>query len=107
MNIRFAILVIVVVLCPVWAQEAPFGSGLFQVMEKAACRSCHNADGVASATRLQFPEPEATPAYFARLEMRVPEPPRYPGKRFASVDAALADGPKFFEELMSAVGSRA
>jgi UbiD family decarboxylase len=42
----------------------------------------------------------------ARLEMRVPEPPRYPGKRFASVDAALADGPKFFEELMSAVGSR-
>ena len=26
-------------------------------MEKAACRSCHNPDGVASATRLHFPGP--------------------------------------------------
>ncbi|HEY7297460.1 MAG TPA: UbiD family decarboxylase [Xanthobacteraceae bacterium] len=42
----------------------------------------------------------------ARLEMRVPEPPRYDGKRFSSLDAALADGPKSFEELMSALGSR-
>ena len=41
-----------------------------------------------------------------RLEMRVPAPPKFEGKRFASVEAALADGPKFFEELMSAVGSR-
>ena len=36
----------------------------------------------------------------------MPEPPRFAGKRFASVEAALADGPKFFEELMTAVGSR-
>ena len=36
----------------------------------------------------------------------VPEPPRFEGKRFASVAAALADGPKYFEELMTAVGSR-
>jgi 2,5-furandicarboxylate decarboxylase 1 len=42
----------------------------------------------------------------ARLEMQVPEPPRFDGKRFPSIEAALADGPKFFEELMSAVGSR-
>jgi UbiD family decarboxylase len=42
----------------------------------------------------------------ARLETRVPEPPRFAGRRFASVEAALADGPKFFEDLMSAVGSR-
>jgi 2,5-furandicarboxylate decarboxylase 1 len=42
----------------------------------------------------------------ARLETRVPEPPRFAGPRFASIEAALADGPKFFEELMSAVGSR-
>ena len=41
-----------------------------------------------------------------RLETRVPEPPTFQGKRFASVEAALADGPKFFEELMTAVGSR-
>ena len=38
--------------------------------------------------------------------MRVPAPPTFAGRRFASVEAALADGPKFFEELMSAVGSR-
>ena len=30
----------------------------------------------------------------------------FAGKRFASVEAALADGPKFFEQLMTAVGSR-
>jgi len=42
----------------------------------------------------------------ARLETRVPEPPRYAGQRFVSVEAALAHGPKFFEELMAAVGSR-
>ena len=36
----------------------------------------------------------------------MPAPPTFAGKRFASVEAALADGPKFFEDLMSAVGSR-
>src|SRR5712691_2936223 len=41
-----------------------------------------------------------------RLETRVSEPPRFEGRRFASVKAALADGPKYFEELMTAVGSR-
>jgi 3-polyprenyl-4-hydroxybenzoate decarboxylase len=41
-----------------------------------------------------------------RLETRIPEPPRFEGKRFASVAAALADGPKYFEQLMTAVGSR-
>ncbi len=43
------------------AQEGPFGAGLYQVMEKASCRSCHNPDGVASPTRLHFPEPDAAP----------------------------------------------
>ena len=33
-------------------------------------------------------------------------PPRFEGKRFASLETALADGPKFFEELMAAVASR-
>jgi UbiD family decarboxylase len=40
------------------------------------------------------------------IETLTPEPPRYEGPRFASVAAALADGPKFFVELMSARGSR-
>jgi UbiD family decarboxylase len=42
----------------------------------------------------------------ARIETRVPEPPRFHGRRFPSVEAALAHGPKFFEDLMAAVGSR-
>jgi UbiD family decarboxylase len=41
-----------------------------------------------------------------RIETRVPAAPKFAGKRFASVEAAIADGPKFFEELMAAVGSR-
>ena len=36
-------------------------------MEKAACRSCHNPDGVASVTRLQFPEADATPEEIERF----------------------------------------
>jgi hypothetical protein len=43
------------------SQEASFSKTLYPALEKAACRSCHNPDGVASATRLQFPEPGASP----------------------------------------------
>lgn len=39
------------------------------------------------------------------LEMAVPAPPTYEGSRFASVAAALENGPKFFEELVAAIGS--
>jgi UbiD family decarboxylase len=41
-----------------------------------------------------------------RMETRVPEPPRFQGKRFGSVEDALRDGPKYFEQLMTAVASR-
>jgi UbiD family decarboxylase len=41
-----------------------------------------------------------------RLETRVPGPPRFAGAHFTSIEAALHDGPKYFEELMTAVGSR-
>jgi 3-polyprenyl-4-hydroxybenzoate decarboxylase len=41
-----------------------------------------------------------------RIETRVPAAPKFAGKRFPTVEAAIADGPKFFEELMAAVGSR-
>ena len=58
---RFSLLLLVLGCAPLCAQQGPFGSGLFQVMEKAGCRSCHNPDGVASPTRLQFPEPDAAP----------------------------------------------
>jgi UbiD family decarboxylase len=39
------------------------------------------------------------------LEAEIPQPPRFEGKRFPSVEAALQDGPKFFENLMAAMGS--
>lgn len=42
------------------AQEVSFSKTLYPVLEKAACRSCHNSDGVASVTRLLFPEPDAS-----------------------------------------------
>ena len=42
----------------------------------------------------------------ATVETLIPEPPRLEGRCFASVEAALDDGPKRFDELMAAVGSR-
>jgi 3-polyprenyl-4-hydroxybenzoate decarboxylase len=41
-----------------------------------------------------------------RLERTVPEVPKFTGPRFASIQAALEDGPKTFEGLMTAIGSR-
>src|SRR5438477_8889929 len=38
-----------------------FGRTLYPIFENAQCRGCHNDDGVASATRLHFPDPNATP----------------------------------------------
>jgi hypothetical protein len=40
------------------------------------------------------------------LERTVPKPPAYAGKRFADLRAALKDGPKYFEELMTGLASR-
>jgi 3-polyprenyl-4-hydroxybenzoate decarboxylase len=42
----------------------------------------------------------------SRWDLSIPTPPKYPGKKFASLKAALDDGPKHFEELMTATGSR-
>jgi hypothetical protein len=44
------------------APDSQFASGAYAVFEKANCRSCHNADGVAAGTRLLFPEGTTTPA---------------------------------------------
>ncbi len=44
------------------AESGSFGTGLYPVLEKATCRNCHNRDGVASATRLHFPEADAPAA---------------------------------------------
>jgi hypothetical protein len=58
---RVGLLLWACVLLPLRAQDGSFGGGLYQVMEKATCRSCHTVDGVASPTRLHFPEPDADP----------------------------------------------
>ena len=39
-----------------WGQSGDFRTTLLPILEKANCRACHNTDGVASATRLHFPE---------------------------------------------------
>ena len=38
------------------AQRVAFREQLYPVLEKAGCRACHNPTGVASPTRLHFPE---------------------------------------------------
>jgi hypothetical protein len=38
------------------ADTTPFISSLYPIMEAAGCRNCHNPEGVASATRLRFPD---------------------------------------------------
>lgn len=43
------------------AQTVSFEKDLYPVLEKAGCRNCHNVDGVASATRLHFPEQGSSP----------------------------------------------
>jgi hypothetical protein len=42
------------------AAETPFSTSVYPALERAACRSCHSHDGVASATRLRFPETGAS-----------------------------------------------
>ena len=41
-----------------------------------------------------------------KWELQIPVPPQYPGKTFPNLREALEDGPKRFEELMAATGSR-
>jgi len=43
------------------ATAISFGRTLYPIFEAAQCRGCHADDGVASATRLHFPEPNASP----------------------------------------------
>lgn len=38
------------------AQQISFDQQIYPILERAGCRNCHNVEGVASATRLHFPE---------------------------------------------------
>jgi hypothetical protein len=46
-------------------QDTDFERDLYPILQKAGCAGCHAADGVASATRLRFPEPDAAPEAIA------------------------------------------
>ncbi len=68
-SLSLALIVFVVVASTPRAQNtAPtpdptfFQSQVFPVFEAAKCSGCHSPSGVASATRLHFPEKDATPA---------------------------------------------
>jgi hypothetical protein len=39
-----------------YGQQLTFSEQVYPVLEKAGCRACHNPEGVASPTRLHFPE---------------------------------------------------
>lgn len=45
-----------------FSQEGPFAKGLYPVLEKADCHNCHRSNGVASPTRLHFPDSGAPAA---------------------------------------------
>jgi Protein of unknown function (DUF1592)/Protein of unknown function (DUF1588)/Protein of unknown function (DUF1587)/Protein of unknown function (DUF1595)/Protein of unknown function (DUF1585) len=44
-----------------FAQTRVFNNTLYPVFQNAGCPACHNSNGVASATRLHFPDPKASP----------------------------------------------
>ena len=45
-----------------FAQKISFTDRVYPVFQSAGCAACHNANGVASATRLHFPDAEASTA---------------------------------------------
>lgn len=53
---RHAIAIFLFAAAGAFSQESPFAKGLYPVLEKADCRNCHRANGVASPTRLHFPD---------------------------------------------------
>ncbi|MBM3735774.1 MAG: DUF1592 domain-containing protein [Acidobacteria bacterium] len=54
---------------PAAAQD--FSRTLYPVLERVQCRSCHNDNGVASTTRLQFPREKAPPGEINRFGLRL------------------------------------
>ncbi|HUQ90924.1 MAG TPA: DUF1592 domain-containing protein [Bryobacteraceae bacterium] len=53
---------VLLVACQPLLAQADFVRQLWPVLEKAQCRQCHNDNGVASTTRLQFPRDGASEA---------------------------------------------
>src|SRR2546430_15254679 len=68
---RFLILLAAATLPAIASEE--FSIRLYPALEKAQCRLCHNDNGVASSTRLQFPRASATPEEIDRFGLRLRE----------------------------------
>src|SRR5438132_2013654 len=66
---RFLILLAAATLPAIASEE--FSIRLYPALEKAQCRLCHNDNGVASATRLQFPRASATSQEIDRFGLRL------------------------------------
>src|ERR1051325_410957 len=49
-------------LCAATQDPGYFRQSVYPIFQKAGCPACHNPDGVASGTRLHFPESDASPA---------------------------------------------
>ena len=47
------------VVLPLMGQPVSFTEKIYPILEKAGCRNCHNVEGVASPTRLHFPDEDA------------------------------------------------
>jgi hypothetical protein len=63
--IKVTFLLVALLFCQVgWGQTdvSFFASSLYPVLQRAECRKCHQDNGVASTTRLQFPPEDATSA---------------------------------------------
>jgi hypothetical protein len=53
------------------AAEPDFAGRLYPALEAAQCRQCHNDNGVASTTRLQFPREQASPSGLRDFGLRL------------------------------------
>lgn len=66
----FVILLLTASALPAQSPE-DFNKKLYPVLEKVQCPMCHNDNGVASRTRLQFPPDTATPAEITAFGLRL------------------------------------
>jgi uncharacterized protein DUF1592/uncharacterized protein DUF1588/uncharacterized protein DUF1587/uncharacterized protein DUF1595/uncharacterized protein DUF1585 len=57
----------------VHAQQVAFRDQVYPILEKAGCRACHNPEGVASPTRLHFPEKDVPAARLDAFGMSLVE----------------------------------
>src|SRR5437773_3402520 len=55
----YQILIVLMMAAGSPAAITSFADGLYPILQKANCRTCHVDGGIASATRLNFPEPAA------------------------------------------------